>query len=65
MTPLKTLKMSPKSNIFGKKFWKIDFQLFLKIVSQIFFDFDQKRLILHSFSKLKKKKRKRKENLTK
>ena len=31
------------------------FQFFSKKFSQIFFDFDQKRLILHDFSKLKKK----------
>ena len=32
-------------------------QLFPKIFSQIFFDFDQKQMILHDFSKPKKKKK--------
>ena len=31
---------------------KKDFHLFSKKISQFFFDFDKKRLILHSFSKL-------------
>ena len=39
---------------FEKKFCKKDFQLFSKIFSQIFVDFDQKQLIVRSFSKLKK-----------
>ena len=61
MTALKKLKFPKNLTFLGEKFWKKDFQLFPKIASQIFFDFDQKRLILiHSFSKLLKKKKKEK-----
>ena len=61
-TPLKTLRFPPFLNLmfFGDKFYKTGFQLFAKLFSQIFFDFDQKRMILHSFSRLKKKKKKKK-----
>ena len=52
MTPLKNWNFLKIWSFLEKKIWKKDFQLFSKIVSQIFFDFD--------FSKLKKKK-----NLTK
>ena len=45
------MKMSPK---YVEKFWKKDFQQLSKLSSQIFFDFDQKWLILQSFSKQKK-----------
>ena len=60
MTPLKNI-IPPKSDIFWRKILEKDFQLFSNF-SQIFFD--QKQLVLHSFSKLKEKKKSTKiENL--
>ena len=53
MTPLKTQKSQKKSDIFLRKILEKYSQLFSKIFSQIFFDFGQKQLILHDFSKLK------------
>ena len=56
MAPLKNNKISQKSDSFWRKNLEKDFELFPNIFSQIFFDFfDQKWLVLHSFSKLYKK----------
>ena len=57
MTPQKYTKISKKSDVFGEKFWKNILSYLKKKFSQIFFDFGQKRLILHYFCKLKKKKK--------
>ena len=64
MTPLKTKKKTKnkkqkqKSDVFGENFWKSILSYFPKVSSQIFVEFGQKWLILHDFSKLKKKKKK-------
>ena len=59
-TPLKNNKFSQKSDIFWRKILEKDLQLFSKLFSQNFSDFDQKWLLLHSLSKLLKKKKKKK-----
>ena len=46
---------SQKSDVIWRKILEKDFQLFSKIFCQIFFYCDQKWLVLHSFSKFKKK----------
>ena len=52
MTPLENNKISQKADVFWRKILVKEFQLFRKTFSQIFFVFDQKRLVLHRFSKL-------------
>ena len=51
MTPLETQKSPKKSDAFLRKILE-DYSE-SQIFSQIFFDFGQKQLILHDFSKLK------------
>ena len=50
MTPRKNNKFSQKSDTFWEKIFEKDFQLFPKIFTQIFFDFDQKLLLLHTLT---------------
>ena len=64
MTPFKKiLKSSQKLMFFWRKKFGKYFQLFSIIFSQIFLNFGKKQLILHGFSKLKKKKSPKMENL--
>ena len=60
MTRLKNNKISQNSVVFRRKILEKDFQLFPNMFNQIFSDFDQKQLILHSVRanyKLEKKKK--------